>query len=72
MFTECYLAWCELERRLKNEKGIDSLLETAIKAESLKWYNILKQTIDVVLFLGEKDLPQRIGDKSNGNFLGLI
>jgi len=31
---ECYLAWRELERRLKNEKGIDSLLKTTINLKA--------------------------------------
>ena len=74
---QCYLAWRELERRLSLQKGIETLLERSIQAESEKWYNILKRIIDVILFLGERGLAfrgssQRVGDSDNGNFLGLI
>ena len=73
----CYLAWRELERRLSSDRGVDNLLEASIETESVKWYNIMKRIIDVILFLGERGLAfrgssQRIGDTSNGNFLGLI
>ena len=74
---ECYLAWQELERRLSLQEGVKNLLESSIKVESEKWYNILKRIIDVILFLGERCLAfrgssQRIGDSNNGNFLGMI
>ena len=56
---QCYLAWCELERRLSCGKGAENILESSIEAESFKWYNILKRIIDVVLFLGERGLAFR-------------
>ena len=67
---ECYLTWRELERRLPLQ-GVENLLEASIKVESETWYNILKQIIDVTLFLGERGHAfqgslQRIAD-SNGN-----
>ncbi|XP_013781317.1 uncharacterized protein LOC106465628 [Limulus polyphemus] len=67
----------ELERRLMSETRSDTILEVSIKTEAVKCYNILKCIIDVVLFLGERDLAftgssHRIGDSNNGNFLGLI
>ena len=42
----------------------------------MKWCNVLKHIINVVLFLGEPGLAfsgssQRIGDPSNGSFLDL-
>ena len=74
---ECYIAWRELERRLLPGKGVDSLLEASFQTEAVKWYNVLKRIIDVILFLGERGLAfsgssHRIGDHNNGNFLGLI
>ncbi|XP_061449442.1 calsenilin isoform X4 [Rhineura floridana] len=53
---ECYLAWRELERRLLSETGVDIILEASMKTEAVKWYNLLKHIIDVVLFLGERGL----------------
>ncbi|XP_013777812.1 zinc finger MYM-type protein 1-like, partial [Limulus polyphemus] len=74
---ECDLAWRKLESYLLSETGVDTIFEASIKTEAVKWYNILKHIIDVVLFLGERGLAfngssHRIGDSSNGNFLGLI
>ena len=74
---ECYIAWRELGRRLLPGKGVGSLLEASFQTEALKWYNVLKRIIDVILFLGERGLAfsgssHRIGDPNNGNFLGLI
>ena len=74
---ECYIAWKELERRLLSGKGVDSLLEASYQTEAVKWCNLLKRILDVVLFLGERGLAfsgssHRIGDPNNGNFLGLI
>ena len=59
------------------QEDVENLLESSIKVESKKWYNILKRIIDVSLLLGERCLTfrgssQRIGDSNNGNFLGLI
>ena len=74
---ECYLAWRELQRRISSGTNIENFLEASIEAESVKWYNVLKRIIDVILFLGQRGLAfrgssQRIGDSNNGNFLGLI
>ena len=41
------------------QEGVENLLKRSIKVESEKWYNILKQIIDVVLFLGERGLAFR-------------
>lgn len=57
-------------------KGVNTILETSVKTEAVKWYNILKQIINV-LFLGEcgltfNDSAHHTGDLKNGNFLGLL
>ena len=59
------------------QKGIKNILKKLIKVESEKWYYILKQLIDVTLFLGKRGLAfqgslKGIGDSNNGNFLRLI
>ena len=56
---------------------VDSLLKAIYQSEEVKWCNVLKRIIDVVLILGERDLAfsgssHRIGDLDNGNILGLI
>ena len=74
---ECYIAWRELERRLLSKKLVGSLLEPSYQPEAVKWCNVLKRIINVVLLLGERGLAfsgssHRIGDPNNGNFLGQI
>ena len=44
---ECYLAWCESERRLSLQEYVENLLDASIKVESEKCYKILKPIIDV-------------------------
>ena len=69
------IAWHEFERRLSLQESIGNLLEASIKMEKLD--NILKQIIDVTIFLGERGLAVQgsslsIGDTNNGNVFGLI
>ena len=56
---------------------IDSLLAASYQSKAVKWCNVLKRIIDVVLFLEERGLAfsgssHQIGYPNNGNFLGLI
>ena len=53
---EYYAPWRELVRRLLTKEGVDSLLEASYRSEAVKWCNVLKRIIEVVLFLGERDL----------------
>ena len=48
---ECYIAWREDERRHSSKKLVDSLLEASNQSEAVKWCNVLKYVIDLVLFL---------------------
>lgn len=72
-----YLKWKDAERSLKNMTGIDSSLQKSFLTEKEKWRKILRCMLDVILFLGERNLPLRgssnqIGDMSNGLFLGTL
>lgn len=71
---ENYIRWREAESHLHND---DAQLNEGILSEKLKWREILRRIIDVILFLGERGLAfrgstQRIGHPDNGNFLGII
>lgn len=74
---KCYVAWKEMERRLKEGKTIDSDLEKQINTEAEKWRHIIKVNIDIILFCGKNNLPLRgstntIGDFNCGIFLDLV
>ena len=73
----CYVAWRQFEMRIKNQTSVDSLLMENIKTEAMRWRQILRRILNVVLFLGERGLAFRgnssiIGDPGNGNFLGIL
>ena len=58
-------------------KKVDSLLESSNQSETVKKYNVLKDVIDDVLYVGERGLAlsgssHRIGDPDTGIFIGLI
>ncbi|KAL2083833.1 hypothetical protein ACEWY4_019351 [Coilia grayii] len=72
-----YLLWKELASRLRIGKTIDSTLQRSIDAEKAHWRSVLKQVMDCILFLAERNLPLRgknakLGDPKNGNFLGVL
>ena len=72
-----YIEWKELQRRLLSFTTVVHLEESRIRQESFHWRQILRRIISVVFFLSERGLAfrgssQRLGDPSNGNFLGLI
>lgn len=74
---DAYLAWKELESRLRLGKCIDSQLQNAITSEKERWKAILTRVLDCILFLAERNLALRgknaeLGNPRNGNFLGLI
>ena len=75
-YKTCFLTWREQERRFKQDSGIHMLLENELKPKVNKWIKLLKQIIDVVIFLGERGLSfrvstHRIHEIHTGNFLGL-
>ena len=74
---EYYTAWRELEGRLLSDEWVDSLLEGSYQSEAVKWCNVLKRIIDVILFRDGQGLAfggssHLICDPNNGNILGLI
>lgn len=74
---KCYLAWKDLEKRLKEGKTIDDDIEKEIKNETEKWRNILKVVVDVIMFCAKNNLSLRgsthlIGEPRCGIFLNTI
>lgn len=78
---ECSAEHCEAARvyslRCTNLENLQSLLHKQIIEEKNYWKEILTRILSVVRFLSSRGLPfrgstQRIGEASNGNFLGLI
>jgi len=70
------IEWREVERRIENDKTVSKLLSESILSEAALWRQILR-LLDVTLFLAERGLAFRgesskIGDISNGNFLGIL
>lgn len=74
---QCYVKWCDLEVRIEKDSTVDMLLNEEIASEAKKWREILKRILDTILFLGERGLALRgesnlVGQKNNGNFLGIL
>lgn len=73
----CYFKWRQSESRARNNSTINHLLNEQLTVEISKWRDILTRILVVILFLGERGLALRgdshlIGDRSNGNFLGIL
>lgn len=69
--------WYDLRLRLQKKQAIDELVLKQIEKEKEHWKNILLRIISIVKFLGKHNLAfrgtnERLFQKSNGNFLGLI
>ena len=74
--NECYIAGRELKRHIVYKKWVYSILEARYHFYAVKWCNVLKRIIDVVLFVRERGLALNgsshgIGDPNNGNSLGV-
>ncbi|XP_065639642.1 uncharacterized protein LOC136072365 [Hydra vulgaris] len=72
-----YIKWKTALESLGNQCGIDSSLEKLIRNEAVRWREILKCILDVILFLASRNLSFRgsskmIGDDDNGNFLATL
>lgn len=71
------MKWRRLKVSIRNESSIDKLLCEQIKDEVKKWREILTHILDTILFLRERGLELRgeshlIGERNNGNFLGIL
>ncbi|XP_058775520.1 uncharacterized protein LOC131649779 [Vicia villosa] len=69
--------WYELRPRLQNFQTIDKTSQRLINKEKDHWKSVLKRIISIVKFLAKHNLAfrgsnERLYQKSNGNFLGLI
>ena len=68
---------CEAGARLSKKKGIDNIRQELIHSETKRWNQVFQRLVAIVQFLAERNLSfrgsvERIGEPSNGNFLGLV
>nr|XP_042717721.1 zinc finger MYM-type protein 1-like [Chrysemys picta bellii] len=74
---DCMVKWFDLRSGIVNHTSIDQLELQAFLKERDFWRNVVKRMVDVVIFLSERNLAfrgsnEKLGDPSNGNFLGLF
>ena len=72
-----YLSRHLMERAVRNEKVIDTMLQEEIASNTSLWCQILERLLHVMFFLVKRGLPFRgdckvIGDKCNRLFLGIL
>ncbi|XP_071699870.1 uncharacterized protein [Rutidosis leptorrhynchoides] len=69
--------WCDMRKRLKLNETIDNIQYTQLKKERDYWMQVLLRIVAVVKFLAKHSLAfrgskEKLYQKGNGNFLGLI
>ena len=69
--------WFEMRRRLKKNETIDKVEQKQFQKERDHWKNVIFRIICIVKFLAKHNLAfrgsnERLYQKNNGNFLGLI
>ena len=69
--------WFEMRRRLKKNETIDKVEQKQFEKEKDHWKNVIFRIICIVKFLAKHNLAfrgsnERLYQKNNGNFLGLI
>lgn len=74
---QAYIQWKAEVKKLNHESSLSDMFLKQIKSEIETWKELLRRFFDVTLFLGERGLSfrgdsNRIGDPSNGNFLGIL
>lgn len=74
---QAYIKWKDASHRSKTDSTVDNLLYCQMMTEKERCHAILKRCCDVIMFLCIRGLPlygsnSRLGNDSNGNFLGLI
>lgn len=72
-----YIQWRMELRKVQSHVSLNDLLLKSIESERKTWKDILKRLFHVTMFLAERGLAFRgdsckIGDPSNGNFLGIL
>nr|XP_008169192.1 zinc finger MYM-type protein 1-like [Chrysemys picta bellii] len=74
---DCMVKWFDLRSGIVNHTSIDQLKLQAFLKERDFWRNVVKRMVDVIIFLSKRNLAfrgsnEKLGDPSNGNFLGLF
>ncbi|CAO2814020.1 unnamed protein product [Amaranthus hypochondriacus] len=69
--------WYELRMRLQKNETIDKNAQQQLKKEKEYWKNVFIRIVAIVKYLGEYNLAfrgkkERLYEKGNGNFLGLV
>lgn len=71
-----FMAWKEMEIRIRHEATIDKAEQTVLETEVKKWRDILSRFLDIIIFLAKQNLAlrgHREGAAENrGNFLELV
>lgn len=72
-----YVQWKSEIFKIKKDKSLSGILLKSINSDKEKWRELLKRLIKVTLFLAERGLAfrgdsEKIGESSNGNFLGIL
>nr|XP_004206907.1 52 kDa repressor of the inhibitor of the protein kinase-like [Hydra vulgaris] len=73
----CYIKWRLLEKSIDSNFTVDSMLLQTIKNQASQWKQVLRQILDVTLFLAKRGLGFKgtsdlVGVAANGNFLGIL
>ena len=68
---------CEAGARLSKKTCIDKIHQWMLYSETKRWNQVFQRLVGIVQFLAERNLAfrvsiERIGEPSNGNFLGLV
>lgn len=74
---EAQYKWSELSNRSLLKQTIDKELQRVIDAEKVHWRAVLERLLAIVQFLAQRNLAFRgscdkLAQRSNGNFLGLV
>jgi hypothetical protein len=72
-----YVQWKSEIFKIKKDKSLSGILLKSINSDKEKWRELLKRLIKVTLFLAKRGLAfrgdsEKIGESSNGNFLGIL
>ncbi|PWA89171.1 zinc finger MYM-type protein 1 [Artemisia annua] len=71
------LEWNDLCSTLKSNHTIDKVAQELLEKETYRWKHVLVRIIAAVKYFGKKTLSfrgsnEKLGEKNNGNFLGIV
>ncbi|PWA70035.1 zinc finger MYM-type protein 1 [Artemisia annua] len=71
------LEWNDLCSTLKSNHTIDKVAQELLEKETNRWKHVLVRIIAAVKYFGKKTLSfrgsnEKLGEKNNGNFLGIV